>query len=84
MNSNTFKKPVISTFLFNICVIFISTIIIINNKLNLPIYLLGFPLGYINVKVICTNTISKKRKMLLIVSLLLTNIIFIYACFIKK
>ncbi|MBB6623943.1 hypothetical protein H7E67_10940 [Clostridium gasigenes] len=84
MKSIIVKNPVITTFLFDICVIFISIIVMINNKLNLPIYLLGFPLGYVNLKVMCNNALDKKSKLLIIVSLFLTFIVFTYACFIKK
>ena len=84
MKAIIFKSPVIATFLFDICVIFISIILIINNKLNLPIYLLGFPLGYVNFKAMCNKAVDKKSKLLIIVSLFLTFIVFTYACFIKK
>jgi hypothetical protein len=85
MKSNLYKHPVLVVLLFDIFILFVSILQIINNKLDLIIFIWGFPLGYINFKpIISNNTLNKISKLQIIIIFSLTFFIFLYATFMSK
>lgn len=71
-----FKNPLGVALVLNFCEI-------IGRSFSAPFYLLGFPIGYINSKVIIKEE-SKKAKLLIYVSLVFLTLLFIYSILIKK